>query len=73
MPTSKLVLLELPTPRNMIASLRNFYDQIKAYVRGLETLGQTEGKYGKVPIILKKLPGGIRKNLARNTDQKRGY
>ena len=40
---------------------------METYVRGLESLGQTDDTYGSllVPIILNKLPGEIRKNLAR--------
>ena len=36
-----------------------FYEKIETYVRGLESVGQTENTYGPllVPIILKKLPG----------------
>ena len=40
---------------------------METFVRGLESLGQTDDTYGSllVPIILNKLPGEIRKNLAR--------
>ncbi|XP_071153114.1 uncharacterized protein [Mytilus edulis] len=60
-------LLEIPSPRNHLISLRQFYNQIETYVRGLESLGQSQDSYGTllVPIILKKLPGEIKKNLAR--------
>ena len=60
-------LLEIPQPRNQLHSLRNFYDKMEAYVRGLEALGESQETYGKllVPIIMKKLPGEIRRNLAR--------
>ncbi|CAC5422635.1 unnamed protein product [Mytilus coruscus] len=61
-------LLEIPSPKNTLQSLRNYYDKIETYVRGLESLGQTEDTYGSllVPIILKKLPGDVRINLTRH-------
>ncbi|XP_071135358.1 uncharacterized protein [Mytilus edulis] len=60
-------LLEITPPRNNLVSLRHFYDQMETYVRGLESLGQSQDSYGTllVPIILNKLPGEIKKNLAR--------
>ena len=60
-------LLDTPPPLNTVDSLRNYYDKMETYVRGLESLGQTDDTYGSllVPIILNKLPGEIRKNLAR--------
>ncbi|XP_071150303.1 uncharacterized protein [Mytilus edulis] len=68
-------LLEIPSPRNHLTSLRQFYDQMETYVRGLESLGQSQDSYGTllVPIILKKLPGEIKKNLPVNMEQKTGY
>ena len=60
-------LLDIPPPLNTVDSLRIYYDKMETYVRGLESLGQTDDTYGSllVPIILNKLPGEIRKNLAR--------
>jgi hypothetical protein len=60
-------LLELPSPRNTLTSLRHFHDQVETFVRGLESFGQTQDTYGSllVPIILNKLPSEIRKHLAR--------
>ena len=60
-------LLEIPSPRNHLTSLRSFYDKMESYVRGLEALGQTQETYGTllVPIIMKKLPGEVRQHLAR--------
>ena len=60
-------LLDIPPPLNTMDSLRIYYDKMETYVRGLESLGQTDDTYGSllVPIILNKLPGEIRKNLAR--------
>ncbi|XP_063408992.1 uncharacterized protein LOC134692470 [Mytilus trossulus] len=60
-------LLEIPSPRNQLTSLRSFYDKMESYVRGLEALGQTQETYGTllVPIIMKTLPGEVRQHLAR--------
>ncbi|XP_071132834.1 uncharacterized protein [Mytilus edulis] len=60
-------LLDITPPRNDLISLRMFYDKMESLVRGLESLGQTQDSYGNllVPIIINKLPGEIRKHLAR--------
>ena len=60
-------LLDLPAPMNTISSLRTFYDKTEIYIRGLESLEQMESSYGTllVPVILKKIPEEIRKNIAR--------
>ena len=60
-------LLEVPAPVYSLSSLRNFYDETETYVRGLESLGQTNESYGSllVPVVLNKLPTEIRQNLAR--------
>ena len=60
-------LIDIPPPKYTLSSLRNYYDQIEIYIRGLESLGQNDDSYGAllVPIVLNKLPGEIRKNLAR--------
>ena len=60
-------LLDLQAPINTITSLRNYYDKTETYVRGLESLGQTDNTYGSllVPVILNKLPAEIRQHLAR--------
>ena len=60
-------LLDLQAPINTITSLRNYYDKTETYVRGLESLGQTDDTYGSllVPVILNKLPAEIRQHLAR--------
>ena len=60
-------LLDLPAPMNTISSLRTFYDKTESYIRGLESLNQTESSYGAllVPVILKQVPDEIRKNIAR--------
>ncbi|XP_063417007.1 uncharacterized protein LOC134699325 [Mytilus trossulus] len=60
-------LLDITPPRDDLISLRMFYDKMESLVRGLESLGQTQDSYGNllVPIIINKLPGEIRKHLAR--------
>ena len=60
-------LIEIPQPRNELRSLKTVYDQIESYVRGLDALGESQATYGKllVPIIVKKLPGEMRRHLRR--------
>ncbi|XP_053398291.1 uncharacterized protein LOC128556688 [Mercenaria mercenaria] len=60
-------LLDLPIPDNSVASLRRFHDKMENYIRGLESLGECQNSYGDllVPIIMKKLPAELRRNLAR--------
>ena len=60
-------LLDLQAPIHTITSLRSYYDKTETYVRGLESLGQTDDTYGSllVPVILNKLPAEIRQHLAR--------
>ena len=65
-------LLNLPSPTGHLSSLRLFYDSIETHIRGLETLGKTTETYGDilVPIIQKKLPNEIKRNLARQNGNK---
>ncbi|XP_053406422.1 uncharacterized protein LOC123546015 [Mercenaria mercenaria] len=60
-------LLDMPAPTYSFAGLRHFYDNTEIYIRGLESLGQTEDTYGSllVPVILNKLPAEIRKSMTR--------
>ncbi|ESP02011.1 hypothetical protein LOTGIDRAFT_157146 [Lottia gigantea] len=60
-------LLELPNPSLSPASLRNFYDKMETSIRGLESLGQSQDRFGSllVPIIFNKLPTEMRKTLTR--------
>jgi hypothetical protein len=60
-------LLELPSSRNTLTSLRHFHDQVETFVRGLESFGQAQDTYGSllIPIVLNKMPSEFRKNLAR--------
>ncbi len=59
--------LNVTTPSANVTSLRQFYDTIKNYVRGLSALGKSEESFGSllIPIILSKLPAEVQKNLAR--------
>ena len=63
-------LMDLPSPRNELISLRNYGGYLETFLRGLECLGQTQDMYGAllVPIIISKLPIEIRKNIAREYD-----
>jgi len=67
-------LLNLPSPTDHLSSLRLFYDSFETHIRGLESLGMKSEMYGDilVRIIQKKLPNGIRKNLARQNVNKDG-
>ncbi|XP_053406494.1 uncharacterized protein LOC128559265 [Mercenaria mercenaria] len=60
-------LLQLPSPNNTLSSLRNYYDKLETYIRGLESLNQHQESYGTllVPVVFDKLPAEIRKSLAR--------
>ena len=60
-------LLRLPKPTNTVNSLREYYDSLETYIRGLESLGHTQDTYGSllVPAILNNLPSDMRKTLAR--------
>ena len=61
-------LIDLPGPTNSPSSVREFYDATESHIRSLAALGKTEDTYGSllVPIILGKLPGKIKQNLARS-------
>ena len=50
-------LLEMPSPSNTLASLRNFYDSVESHIRGLASLGKSEQSYGDllIPIVIGKL------------------
>ena len=60
-------MLYLTNPTNQLASLRHFYDTLETHIRGLEALGKSHESYGGilVPIIQRKLPVDLKKNLAR--------
>ena len=65
-------LLNLPSLTDHLSSLRLLYDSVETHIRGLESLGKKTETYGDilVPIIQKKLPNGIKKNLARQNGNK---
>ena len=60
--------MELNSPSNNLSSLQLFYDSVQSHVQSLESLGTPQGMYGSmlVPIILRKLPAEVRRNLARS-------
>ena len=64
-------LYNIPKPEGHLKGLRHFYDSLESYVRGLEALGKAPDTYNDllVCILLDKLPGEIRKNMARQHDQ----
>ena len=60
-------LLDMPNRNTSLTNLRLFYDTIATHTRALESLGKSNELYGDllVPVILKKLPVEVRRNLAR--------
>ncbi len=64
-------LYNIQKPEANLKSLRNFYDLVEAYVRGLDSLGKTPDSYGDflVCILLDKLPADIRKSVVRSHDK----
>ena len=60
-------LIKLPAPSSKVSSLRNFYDKLETYIRNLEAMDQCQESYGNllVPVVLEKMAGEIRKQLAR--------
>ncbi|XP_074645964.1 uncharacterized protein LOC141902221 [Tubulanus polymorphus] len=61
-------LWELSPPSDRDNSLRNFYDSLESYIRGLNSLGKSEESYGDllVPIIMEKLPSGTKQQITRD-------
>ena len=57
-------MVNLPASSNNYPSLRSLNDQQESSSRSLESLGETQGKYGTLilPILIGKLPAEIRKN-----------
>ena len=60
-------LLDLPSPTDHLSSLRLFYNSVETLIRGLESQGKKTETYKDIliPIIQKKLPNGIKRNLIR--------
>ena len=52
-------LLEIPAPRNNLASIRQFYDKSETIIIGLEAQGLNQDTFGclLVRVMLNKLPG----------------
>lgn len=63
----------LPLPTDHSSSFRLFYDSVETHFRGLGSLGEKTETYWDIlaPIIQKKLPNGIKKNLARQNGNKK--
>ena len=57
--------------RNTLTDLRAFYDSIESHIQGLSSLGITPESYGAllIPVMLGKLPAGVRRNLAREQNR----
>ena len=64
-------LLDLPSPNNSLASLQLFHDSTKSHMCSLSSLEKNDS-YGMllVPIIFGKLPKEIKKNLARDHENR---
>ena len=60
-------LIDLPGQTNSLSSTRKFYDGTESHIRSFSALGKTVDTYGSllISIILGKLPGKIKQNLAR--------
>lgn len=60
-------LLDLPAPTDSLESLRSYNDKFEAYIRGLESQGQSQEMFGSllIPVILGKLPPHFRENITR--------
>ena len=61
-------LLNLCDVTNSLSSLQSFYDTVENHIRGLSSLGKFPESYGDLltPIIFRKLPKEIQRNLARD-------
>lgn len=64
-------LYNIQKPEANLKSLRNFYDVVEAFVRGLDSLGKTPDSYSDllVCILMDKLTSDIRKSVARLHDK----
>ena len=63
-------LLKIPASTgDRLSSLRFIYDKISVHVRALASLGVSSDQYGSllIPIVLSKMPGDIRLQIARQT------
>lgn len=57
----------LPCQTSSMAELKEFFDSMENYIRGLGSVGETHESFGSLlePIILNKLPGIVTENLVR--------
>ena len=60
-------LWQLPDAMYNLDSVKEFYDNLEAYIRGLKALGKCEDNYGDllIPIILEKLPSQLKTQISR--------
>lgn len=65
-------LWELPKPTEGLSCMKEFYDNLETYIRGLRSLGKTEDSYGDllIPIIFEKLPGQLKTQISRDHGDK---
>ena len=65
-------LWELQKPSDNVPSVKDFYDNMESYIRGLRSLGKTEDAYGDllVPVIFEKLPCRIKTQISREHGDK---
>ena len=63
-------LWNIPSATTDVRKLREFYDSMEAYIRGLESLSITSDGYGPLllPVLLERLPEEIRRELLRRSD-----
>ena len=61
-------LWDIPKPSANTNELRQFYDTLESYIRGLEAQGKSADSFGDllVPIVLDKLPCPTKQQLARD-------
>ena len=60
-------LWQLPDAMYNLDSVKEFYDNLETYIRGLKALGKCEDNYGDllIPIILEKLPSQLKTQISR--------
>ena len=50
--------------------LKSVYDQINVHIRGLKALNVKSDQYGRIPVIMSKLPSEVKLKIAREaTDE----
>jgi len=65
-------LWDLPKPSDNASSIKDFYDHMETYIRGLRSLGKTEDSYGEllVPVIFEKLPSRMKTQISREQGER---